>query len=381
MGTAQEASWRSFVEDRPIDEPRPMRVICLGAGISGIAAGIRIPRAIPNIDLVIYEKNADVGGTWYENRYPGVRCDIPSANYQYTFESNTQWSQFYAAGPEIQQYLLKCARKYGVYKHCKFHHKFTGAKWLEEDGVWEVEIHDMKAGKTFIDRAEIVITATGLLNRWDWPDIPDLHEFKGKKVHSADWDSNIQLDKETRVALIGAGSSGIQLLPVIQPQVAHVDHYMKGRTWISPVGAGARELIERKVPGGNFNHTAEELRHFATNEGAYWDFRKRIENDMNQAQTAVFFGTEPQKAFHNMTQESMEQKLKTRPDILRALLPDFPVGCRRLTPGPGYLEACQEENVEFIPTSIKRATATGLETVDGKHRDIDLLICATGFDV
>ena len=114
---------------------------------------------------------------------------------------------------------------------------------------------------------------------------------------------------------------------------------------------------------------------------AYRKFREKIENSINGAQVAIFTGTEEQKAFHSWVDESMKEKLKSRPDILASLLPDFPVGCRRLTPGPGYLEACTADNVDYISQSIKQVTPTGIETVDGKLREIDLIICATGYDV
>ena len=125
----------------------------------------------------------------------------------------------------------------------------------------------------------------------------------------------------------------------------------------------------------------EELEKFRTEKTAYKEFRQRIENSLNQSQFAIFTGTEAQKAFHKWTYDSMLEKLKTRPDILKTLLPDFPVGCRRLTPGPGYLEACMSDNVEYIGMPIKKVHPQGIETADGKIREVDLLICATGYDV
>ncbi|KIV81308.1 hypothetical protein PV11_03501 [Exophiala sideris] len=376
-----QASWAEMVYDHPVDDLRPIKVICIGAGISGIVAGVRFPQMIKNIDFVIYEKNSDVGGTWLENRYPGVRCDIPSAAYQFTFESNTQWREYYASGPEIQRYLVNVAKKYGVYQYCRFNRRFDGAHWDEKKGQWLVRTTNLVSGAEAHDEADVLITASGILNRWKWPDIPGWDSYKGKRVHTADWKDDIKLDENMSVALIGAGSSGVQVLPTIQPLVKHIDHYMKGRNWISPLGAGFEELAARKVETGNFEHSQEELEKFRRNIGSYKEFRQRIEDSLNAAQLAAFMGTQPQKMFQQMTYESMAAKLKDRPDILSALIPDFPVGCRRLTPGPGYLEACIKENVEYISTSIKKITEQGIETVDGKERKVDLIICATGFDV
>lgn len=234
--------------DHPIDDYRPLRIVCIGAGISGILTAIRFPQRLKNIELVIYEKNPEVGGTWYENRYPGVRCDIPSASYQYTFESNTQWSEYYASGPEIQRYLLGVARKYGVHKYIKFQHHFEGATWNEQLGKWEISVNDVAGNRKFVDTCDIYVSATGILNKWKWPDIEGLSSYKGKMVHSANWDPEVDVTGKN-VALIGAGSSGIQILPQIQPSAKRVDHYMSGKTWISPIGFGSEELHERGVVG------------------------------------------------------------------------------------------------------------------------------------
>lgn len=151
-----------------IDELRPVKVICIGAGFSGILAGIRFPQRIQNLDFTIYEKNEEVGGTWFENKYghsrsivlymkliilslrlsyPGVRCDVPSAAYQYTFESNSQWSEYYCSGAEINEYIKNTARKYGVYKYIKFRHEYRGATFDERSGKWKVTLTDTAKGK------------------------------------------------------------------------------------------------------------------------------------------------------------------------------------------------------------------------------------------
>jgi len=198
--------------DHPIDDYRPLKIVCIGGGISGILAAIRFPQRLKNIELVIYEKNAEVGGTWFENRYPGVRCDIPSASYQYTFESNTQWSEYYASGPEIQRYLLKVADKYGVRKYMRFRHQFKGAAWDAARGKWDFTIEDLDSGNTFADSADIYISATGILNTWQWPKIDGFWDYKGKVVHSANWDQSVTWDDKD-VAVIGAGTLLSAFLP------------------------------------------------------------------------------------------------------------------------------------------------------------------------
>lgn len=135
---------------RPTDEIPKIKIICIGAGISGILTAIKIPHRLQNFELQIYEKSADLGGTWYENHYPGLACDIPAAAYQLSFESNTQWSAYFAPGSEIQQYWKKVADKYDVYKYMNFNSQITEARWDEESGLWTVQIKDTKTGEVRI---------------------------------------------------------------------------------------------------------------------------------------------------------------------------------------------------------------------------------------
>lgn len=133
--------------DVPVDAGRPLKVVCIGAGYSGILTAIRFPQRIPNLELVIYEKNADIGGTWYENSYPGIACDIPSHVYQFTFANNPSWSRFYAPGQEIQAYLKDIAWKYDVEKYVWLRHEFQRAEWHEESRQWHLTVKDLESGE------------------------------------------------------------------------------------------------------------------------------------------------------------------------------------------------------------------------------------------
>jgi cation diffusion facilitator CzcD-associated flavoprotein CzcO len=176
------------LQDRPVDEGRPIRAIIIGAGVSGIGIFIRLLQYVPNIRITIVDKNPVVGGTWYENRYPGVACDIPSHVYQYTFEPNTRWSKYFSPGPEIHEYVKSVAKKYKVDQKVRYNTRVTGATWDDAAGVWKV---DVESGSTAGQlEAEVVISATGILNNWKWPDIPGLQDFEGRLLHSADWDTS-----------------------------------------------------------------------------------------------------------------------------------------------------------------------------------------------
>jgi cation diffusion facilitator CzcD-associated flavoprotein CzcO len=179
------------LQDRPVDEGRNVRVIIVGAGVSGIALYLRLLQYVPTARVTLLEKNPECGGTWYENRYPGVACDIPSHVYQYTFEPNTQWSKYFSPGEEILSYVQGVTQKYKIDQKIKFNTKVVGATWDEADGVWQVRTEKSAGDNQQVIEvlsAEIVISAVGILNNWKWPDIKGLHDFKGTLLHSAHWD-------------------------------------------------------------------------------------------------------------------------------------------------------------------------------------------------
>ncbi|KAK6386124.1 hypothetical protein LTS17_001698 [Exophiala oligosperma] len=380
MANVGPAVWEKLndedVATKAIDVLRPIKVIVIGAGMSGMTAGILFPRSIENLELVIYEKNADIGGTWFENRYPGLACDIPSHTYQFTFEENTQWSSYYAGGPEIQAYLKRVNEKYKAYEYMKFNHRVEKASWNEKTGHWLVEVQNTITGETSLDTADVVCSAVGILNAWKYPDIPGLHEFKGRLVHSAVYPNDLDVSGK-RVALIGAGSSGIQILPQIRRQAETVDHYVRGKLWIPPAGIGGEGLAERN---GSPITPAEDLERFQKDPKEYRKYRRYVEDLLNRPVEALYKGSPGAKMFVDMCRTHMQEKLKKKPEVFEALVPDYPVGCRRITPGPGYLEALVEDNVNFVPTKIKRVYNNGIETEDGIRRDVDVIICATGFD-
>ncbi|KAL1972597.1 hypothetical protein VTN31DRAFT_7011 [Thermomyces dupontii] len=382
VGPAKESppdSKQWIVEDRSVDQVRPLRVVIMGAGISGIVAGIRFAQRIPEIDLCVYEKNPDVGGTWYENRYPGCACDIPAHTYQATFAPNPGWTQFYASAKEIWQYWKDIARKYGCYRYLKFKHKVVEAIWDDEKAKWCLKVENLEDGSIHADECDVFISAQGSLNKWKWPDIPGLHDFKGKLVHTANWDESYDY-KGKRVAVIGNGSSGIQVLPAMLPDVAHIDHYARGRTWLSPTLA--REVLNKRygTDKDNITFTPEEIARFKENREEYQKFRKDIELDLQSNFAVTVKGTPEQLAGPEYFAENMKRRLARKPELLDQMLPSFPPGCRRLTPGPGYLEALTDDKVDVINTEIKEVDATGIRTADGKHRPVDMIVCATGFD-
>ncbi|KAF7171420.1 hypothetical protein CNMCM6106_005797 [Aspergillus hiratsukae] len=343
------------IEEHPIDEVRQIKVGVLGAGLSGITAGVLLPAKVPGLDLRIYDKNADVGGTWFENTYPGVRCDVLSHAYQSGFEPNTQWSEEFAQGHEICEYWQRVARKYDVYKYLQLRQQVQKAEWLPEEAKWRLTLKDLENGRVYEEKLDVVISAIGLFNAWKLPDYEGINDYQGHLFHSSNWNHDVNL-KGKRVALIGNGAAGLQVLPSIQPVAAHVDHYARNRTWIadSVDGIGIRPL-EAKL------FSPEQLESFKVSE-EYLKYRKSVE--------MLYFAR-----CGSLFKDTPENKAETR------FIPDFPPNCRRPTPGPGYLEALTKDNVSYIQTRIKKFTSKGIVTEDGTEREVDVVICATGANV
>ncbi|TKA24790.1 hypothetical protein B0A54_17554 [Friedmanniomyces endolithicus] len=378
LGIPSQEFTHPLISERAIDEPRPLKVIHVGAGASGICAAIQFPRHVPNLELVIYEKNPDVGGTWFENRYPGCACDIPAHSYQLSYESKVTWSKFYASVPEILEYWKRVVEKHNVRRLMRFGHECVEARWDEEACKWHVKFKILATGHITEDVADVFVTGIGVLNRWEWPDIKGLHQFEGKLLHSANWDPDYD-PTGRRVAVIGAGSSGIQIVPALQPLVKSMDHYIKGRTWIA--ASFANELVRERNEGedGNFDHDPKEIEAWKRDPRSYLAYRKALEVGMQGGFAITHRGSKEHEAAWAAFTKDMRRRLHKKSEVADRLVPVPPL-CKRLTPGPGYLEALVADNVNVILDRISHVDATAITTVDGTHRAVDAIITATGFN-
>ncbi|EGV64794.1 hypothetical protein PSN45_005146 [Yamadazyma tenuis] len=366
------------IKEEPAFTPRKIKIIVIGAGASGLNFAREVYQNVPSADLALYDKNPSIGGTWYENRYPGVACDIPSINYQYTWAPSTDWKKYYSSGPEILAYFKKVAKEHGLDKDVHLNCRVVACKWIEEDKKWEVTIQRGEdPNDTFIDSAEVLINATGVLNKWKWPAIKGLENFKGPKLHSANWDTSLSL-KDKRVGVIGSGSSAVQIVPNILPQVKSITQFVRSKFWIT---AGfAQKFAGPK--GSNFEYTDEQIQILQKDPKKYLTYRKNIESDLNKRFRSVLKGSIEQKEARAFAEQEMKTKLAPKPEIAEKVIPqDFGVGCRRPTPGNGFLEALCDEKTNLVYDDIDEITETGLRTKDGKHHEFDVLVCATGFDV
>ncbi|CAN8101273.1 unnamed protein product [Discula destructiva] len=353
--------------DRFLDEPRKLRVAVIGGGLSGIISGCLLPAKVPGVELVLYEKNGDFGGTWFENVYPGVRCDIPSHVYQSTFSPKTDWSDEFAHGAEIRDYWQSVAKKHDVYQYTKFGHRVDKAVWNGK--AWSLVITNLAANTIVQDKVDFVLTAVGRFNAWKLPSYPGIEGYQGLLRHASHWDPEFDPTGKT-VAVIGNGASGIQLVSNLQRTVSRLDHYARSRTWIAASWAGDERTLDSQP-------ISDERKASYEDPEAYLAFRKEME-DKYWRKFDTFLKGPANDNVRKFFEETMRARLSKNPQILDDLIPDFSPNCRRLTPGPGYLEALQEDNVDFIRQGIKRFTTTGIETVDGKHREVDAVFCATG---
>ncbi|KAF5710203.1 sterigmatocystin biosynthesis monooxygenase stcW [Fusarium mundagurra] len=382
----------------PTFTSRPLKIIAVGAGLSGLALARAVHVGkLQNVSITIYEKNAGIGGTWYENRYPGCACDIPASNYAFSWAPNPHWPSYYASGKDIHEYIESVATQHNLRGYVKTGHKVVGAQWLEDHQTWRVTVNktdgrdlvisspgisDGETETTFDDECDVFINCSGFFNNWKWPkNVADRSEFQGKLYHTAAWpqDAETDLDGKT-VALIGNGSSGVQVLPAIIDRVKKVYVHIRSPTWVTTSFAA-----KFAGPGGaNYNYTEEQKLTWSADPAAYLEYRRQIEKELNSRFGLYIDHTPEQKAAREFGIAEMTSKLRAggKEELLQAMLPDFAVGCRRTTPGNGYLEALCHPKCEVIWGKVDAFTADGLTTSDGTVTSgIDAIICATGFDL
>ncbi|EXJ82626.1 hypothetical protein A1O3_06439 [Capronia epimyces CBS 606.96] len=354
---------------------KKMRIAVLGAGVSGLNFFKFAEDKLKNVEIICYEKNADIGGTWYENRYPGCACDIPSVVYQFPWRP-APWSKYYSYSPEIWEYLKKVEEEnHFLEKYVKLRHRIISLSWDDEIAQWAIRVQDLETGREFEDHADVVLDGGGILNNWKWPDIPGLHDFKGTLLHSAQWSQDTDLAGK-RVALLGAGSSAVQILPNIYEQVDKVYTWIRSKIWIT---AGFAQNFAGK-DGANFIYN-EEQRKLFEDPDEFLAYCKLIEGELNQRFSFIINGSPSQKAAREFSESEMRAHLKDRPDLLEKIMPtDFYVGCRRPTPGNGYLQTLTGEKTQAYTSQLERVTEKGFIDPDGNEQEVDVIICATGFD-
>lgn len=352
--------------------PPGFKVLVIGAGLTGLLAGIKLEEA--GYDYQIIEKNGDVGGTWLENTYPGVAVDTPSHFYSYSFELNPDWTHYIPLGHEVQAYLRRVADKYDLRRNILFNTRVEGCVFDEAAGTWTVTLDGSDGRRSVV--ANAVINCHGPLNRWSMPKIPGLADFKGVAVHTAGWDPALDL-KGKRVALIGTGASAAQVGPAIAGEVAHLTVFQRSRHWClpyqrTPVPDGVRWAL-RHIP-----HYAEWFRfrtYWFTSDGLYAD----SQIDPNWPQDVSVSARN--EAVRQYCLGNLQAKLADRPDLIEKLTPDYPIFGKRIVMDVEWLNTLRRDNVTLENSPIERVTADSILMKDGGTVPVDVIICATGFEI
>ncbi len=336
--------------------------VIVGAGFGGIGAAIQLKR-LGYDDFVILDREADLGGTWHVNRYPGVAVDIPSTTYAYWFEPNPYWSRLFAPGAELKRYAEHVADKYDVRRHMRFNQIVQGARWAEDAHVWQVSL---AGGQTLTTR--ILITATGFLSQPRIPDIPGLDSFDGKMIHTAAWDDSYRFAGR-RVGLIGTGATAVQLIPELAKWVADLTVYQR-----TPV---------HTVPKVDFAIPAGVQRLFARMPLAQRLFRWITDTFFELITvTALRYRQFRRLGVDGGDLAAIHRFLSVRDaELRRQLTPDYNFGCKRPTWSNDYYGVFTKPHVHLQTNPIERIEPDGVVTADGRKDVIDTLVLATGFDL
>jgi 4-hydroxyacetophenone monooxygenase len=352
-----------------------LKVVVIGAGMSGLLTGIRLKQA--GIDFTIVEKNADVGGTWFENAYPGCRVDNPNHMYSYSFEPNHDFPQFYSTQPVLLDYFRRIAERHQLRPHIRFETEVVEAVFDEARALWKVTVK-AKDGRRDTMEANAVVTAVGQLNRPRLPDIEGADSFAGPAFHSSRWRRDVDLTGK-RVAVIGTGASAYQFVPEIAPKVAHLEVFQRTPPW--------------PIPGPTYHDDVPEGKKWLLEHVPYYDKWYRFFlfwmltdglYEMVRADPAWSGGdgavSEANAGLRALLEQALAAQAPDRPDLLAKVTPAYPMGGKRALVDNGvWMEALKRDNVDLVTTPIARVTPEGVETKDGVSHPADVLIFGTGF--
>lgn len=370
-------SWidRSRVPNRA---PRPddFKVLVIGAGMTGLCAAMKLDEA--GYDYVVLEKNPEVGGTWYENRYPGVGVDTPSHFYSYSWEIWPNWQHYHPHGADMQRYMLEVADKYDVRRNIQFNTTVEALVYDEKDGMWPVTVQRADGSQETI-RANAVINGHGPVNRFKWPEIEGLRDFNGPVVHTAQWPEGLDL-KGKRVAVIGSAASAAQLVGAIAGDVSEMTVYQRTKHWVISNPEIAHEVSEgMKWALANIPSFKQWFRfrvYWAAADGLFDNVLKDPAWEGNDLAVS-----ESNEGARQWALGLLDVKFKDRPDLIEKLTPDFPIFSKRIVLDNGWLDALQQPHVTLHDRGIARITPEGVEDKDGNLFACDVIVCATGFNV
>ncbi|MFV0932755.1 flavin-containing monooxygenase [Pseudomonas jessenii] len=334
---------------------RQPRVVIIGAGMSGLLMGIKL-RQSGYDNFRIYEKAARVGGTWRENTYPNVACDVPAHSYAYSFAPNPEWNWRYGRGEEIQRYFERCEQKFGMTPFITFNCGIESARW--EDGRWNIRTTDGKE-----DWADVLVSAVGALHHPRYPDIPGVKNFSGAAFHTSCWDHGVNI-RNKRVGVIGTGSTAAQVIPDIVDKADEVTLFQRTAQWVFA------------TPNKKYSESAKvRLRRH--------DWLARLKHWLGLHLFHMFFSTAVRgnQLTLWLLSRNVKSHLKTiiDPELRRKMTPDYPPACKRLVISEDFYPAIQKENVEVVTDAIDSIVPQGVRLKNGRVVELDILVYSTGF--
>jgi len=336
---------------------RKPKVAIIGAGMSGILTAIKFQDA-GITDFTIYEKAGRLGGTWRDNTYPGLSCDVPSHMYRYSFEPNAEWSHRFSPGAEILAYFEAVAKKFDVKRLIKFNREITEARY--QNGNWH-----LKCGEQELDVVDIVISATGVLHHPVYPNFEGLNDFVGDVFHAARWNHDVPLNGR-RIGIVGTGSTAVQITADLTNKVSHLSLFQRTAQWIfpqeNPPFSEQEKDVFRKEPGAMDELHASLTRLFADTFG-----RAVIGDEFEMGRVEA------------RCRENLENNVHD-PELKAKLTPDYKAACKRLIISTGFYEAIQKPNAKLVTEPIEQVETGGVRTKDGHLHEMDVLVLATGFN-
>lgn len=361
-----------MIDRVPEADRAAFKVIVIGSGMSGILAAIRLQQA--GIPYVVLEKNDNVGGTWYENRYPGCRVDSPNHTYSYSFEPK-DWPQHFSPQGVLLDYFDTIATKYSIRDNIRFNTEVERATFDENSGTWTVTAK--QEGKSVTFESNAVIAAVGQLNRPRFPDVSGVGSFDGPEFHSARWEYDHDL-KGKRVAVVGTGASAFQFVPEIAREAGEITIFQRTPPWI--------------LPNPQYHDSIPEGKHWLLNHVPYYAKWFRFQMFWRTSEGLLpYVKKDPAwneghsvSAENDMLRQVLTEFIKSivgdDAELLEKALPKYPpAGKRMLIDAGGWLMTLKQDHVHVRTDAIAEINETGLKTEDGEQQDFDVIIYGTGF--
>jgi 4-hydroxyacetophenone monooxygenase len=351
------------------------RVVIVGCGISGISAAIMLKRL--GISFVVIEKESALGGTWQRNDYPESRVDIASYNYQFKFEKNYPWPDYFATRQSSLDYLNHVARKHGILEHIRFSSEVLSSIWNQKENLWEVVVLGPD-GKKYSEDCRYLFTAVGVFNKPSIPDFEGIASFKGSIFHSTEWNHELSL-KDSRVAIIGSGSTGVQVMSHIASVANHLFVVQRTPQWMFPI-PGYKDSVPKA------EHWLFDNLPYYWNWVSYSAFVAATKGEVlteidREWQNNGGLVSERNDKLREVLAAHIQKTFSDRPDLVLKLMPKFAPMARRPVVDNGWYEALKRPNVELVAEGIERINSQGIRTLSGQQLDVDVIVLATGFEV